>query len=246
MRIEGGFWRGHPLQAPNGNATRPTDGRTREMLFNSLGEFVVGARVLDLYAGSGAVGLEALSRGAASCVFVELEHGALRALRANVKKFRAADRTQIWSANARTAPQKLADDRVSFDFIFADPPFSHPNEGAEIARRLDALPGLLNNERVESSTRASNDELTLVGEGANLADSPNSTERESRSTERESRSTERESRGEGWIVVQHSRRVELPPLEHFEVARLKRAGESMLAFLRARSAHNSTSTSPPQ
>lgn len=211
MRIESGYWRGQTLQAPNGNATRPTDGRTREMLFNSLGEFIVDARVLDLYAGSGAVGLEALSRGATSCVFVELEHGALRALRANVKKLRADGLCQIWAANARTAPAKLWEDRVSFDFIFADPPFAQPNEGAEIARRLDALPGLLNNESVETRGQAASDDDSVA------------------------------ARPSGLIVVQHSRRVELPELENFEVARTKRSGESTLSYLRARLGPNSNS-----
>ena len=207
MRIEGGYWLGQVLQAPNSNATRPTDGRTREMLFNSLGDWIVDARVLDLYAGSGAVGLEALSRGAAHCTFVELEHSASRALRANVKKLRCEGLTQIWSANARTAPQKLADDGVKFDFIFADPPFSKPEEGAEIARRLDALPHLLNNEMVET-----------------------------RESESETRHTDADwsEKRDGIIVVQHSRRVELPALEHFDLTRTKRAGESVLSFLRAK------------
>ena len=215
MRIEGGYWLGRVLQAPHSNATRPTDGRTREMLFNSLGDWIVDARVLDLYAGSGAVGLEALSRGAAHCTFVELEHSAIRALRANVKKLRCEGLTQIWAANARTAPQKLADDGVKFDFIFADPPFSKPDEGAEIARRLDALPILLNNESVE--TRES--------------------ELENPHTEKDTPGSATAKTG-GLIVVQHSRRVELPPLEHFEVTRTKRAGESVLAFLRARAPAN--------
>ena len=211
MRIEGGYWLGRVLQAPHSNATRPTDGRTREMLFNSLGDWIVDARVLDLYAGSGAVGLEALSRGAAHCTFVELEHSALRALRANVKKLRAEGLTQIWSANARTAPQKLADDGVKFDFIFADPPFSKPEEGAEIARRLDALPKLLNNQWAETGESAGQNQHTENG------DAPS-----------------HDAQGDGLIVVQHSRRVELPALEHFDLTRTKRAGESTLSFLRAK------------
>lgn len=146
MRIESGEFRGRPLQAPSGAATRPTDGRTREMLFNSLGELTLEARILDLYAGTGSVGLEALSRGAAYSVFVEQEHSAIRALRANIKTLRLQNQTQVWTANARTAIQKLSENGETFDLIFADPPFSHPNEAEEIARRLDALPGLLNNE----------------------------------------------------------------------------------------------------
>ena len=209
MRIEGGYWLGRVLEAPHSNATRPTDGRTREMLFNSLGDFIVDARVLDLYAGSGAVGLEALSRGAAHCTFVELEHSAIRALRNNVKKLRCEGLTQIWSANARTAPQKLADDGIQFDFIFADPPFAKPEEGGEIARRLDALPILLNNESVE--TRESEIETQHTENHTSVGSRVDSA---------------------GLIVVQHSRRVELPPLEHFDVTRTKRAGESVLTFLR--------------
>ena len=211
MRIEGGYWLGQVLQAPHSNATRPTDGRTREMLFNSLGDWIVDARVLDLYAGSGAVGLEALSRGAAHCTFVELEHSAIRALRANVKKLRCDGLTQIWSANARTAPQKLADDNVKFDFIFADPPFSRPDEGAEIAKRLDALPKLLNNERVETRENKTKNQHT----------------------EDEAISA-RAAKTAGLIVVQHSRRVELPALQCFDLVRTKRAGESVLSFLRAK------------
>lgn len=149
MRIESGEFRGRTLQAPSGASTRPTDGRTREMLFNSLGERTIEARVLDLYAGTGAVGLEALSRGASYSVFVEQEHSALRALRANLKTLRLQTKTQVWAANARTAIQKLADNGEKFDFIFADPPFSLPNEAEEIVRRLDALPILLNNELTE-------------------------------------------------------------------------------------------------
>lgn len=160
MRIEGGNWRGRVLQTPSGNNTRPTDGRTREMLFNSLGDFVVGARVLDLYAGSGSVGLEALSRGAASCVFVEHEHAALRALRANVKNFRCTEQSQVWNGNARTAIEKLVENGDHFDFIFADPPFILANEATEIARRLDAFPRLLNNEI--TGTRAGDESVSAV------------------------------------------------------------------------------------
>lgn len=87
MRIIAGAWRGRKLVAPKGDATRPTADRTREALFSMLtsrvGDFAA-LRVADLFAGSGALGLEALSRGAASCVFVEQDGSALDALRANI------------------------------------------------------------------------------------------------------------------------------------------------------------------
>jgi 16S rRNA (guanine966-N2)-methyltransferase len=92
MRIVAGTWRGRPLVAPKGDATRPTADRTREALFSMLlsrlGSFE-GLAVADLFAGSGALGLEALSRGAASCLFVEQDRAALDALRANVAKLGA-------------------------------------------------------------------------------------------------------------------------------------------------------------
>lgn len=146
MRIEGGESRGRTLQAPRGETTRPTDGRTREMLFNSLGDRVVGAAVLDCYAGSGAVGLEALSRGASWCVFIENDHGALRALRANIKALGFSDRAQVWEANVRTSLEKLMEDGRHFDLVFADPPFTHPTETQEFCRRMDLAEGLVRNE----------------------------------------------------------------------------------------------------
>lgn len=143
MRIEGGEARGRTLQAPRGETTRPTDGRTREMLFNSLGDRIVGAHVLDCYAGSGAVGLEALSRGAAWCVFIENDHGALRALKANLKALGFTDKAQVWDANVRTSLEKMQEEGRHFDLVFADPPFSHPTETKEFCRRIDLAAGLV-------------------------------------------------------------------------------------------------------
>ena len=92
MRIIAGNWRGRPLVAPKGDATRPTADRTREALFSMLvsrlGSFE-GLAVADLFAGSGALGIEALSRGAASCLFVEQDRAALDALKANLAKLDA-------------------------------------------------------------------------------------------------------------------------------------------------------------
>jgi 16S rRNA (guanine966-N2)-methyltransferase len=144
MRIEGGEARGRVLTTPNGQNTRPTDGRTREMLFNSLGDRVVGARFLDLYAGSGAVGLEALSRGAAFVVFVEQEHSAVRALRANLKMLKWESKALVWVGNVRSALPKLFENGQKFDLVFADPPFTVPKEADEVCIRMDASPGLMN------------------------------------------------------------------------------------------------------
>lgn len=92
MRIIAGKWRGRPLVAPKGDTTRPTADRTREALFSMLasrlGSFE-DLKVADLFAGSGALGLEALSRGAASCLFVEQDRAAIEALRANISRLEA-------------------------------------------------------------------------------------------------------------------------------------------------------------
>jgi len=120
MRIIAGEWRGRPLVAPKGDATRPTADRTREALFSMLasrlGSFEDLA-VADLFAGSGALGLEALSRGAASCLFVEQDRAALDALRANVAKLGAKADVRAQSVLA------LGPARTPLDLILMDPPY---------------------------------------------------------------------------------------------------------------------------
>jgi 16S rRNA (guanine966-N2)-methyltransferase len=148
MRIESGEARGRVLQTPNGNNTRPTDGRTREMLFNSLGDRIIDARFLDLYAGCGSVGLEALSRGAKFVVFIEQEHAALRSIKANLKTLGWEKRALVWNGNVRSAIPRLAENGEKFEIVFADPPFTLPKEAEEVCARVDAAPGLLNNELV--------------------------------------------------------------------------------------------------
>ena len=130
MRIVAGEWRGRKLVAPQGQQTRPTADRTRETLFSMLasrlGSFD-GLRVADLYAGSGALGLEALSRGAAHATFVETDRPALKAIETNVAAFGAAARVSIRAMSATALPAGL-----SFDLIFADPPYD-PGSGTTIA-----------------------------------------------------------------------------------------------------------------
>jgi 16S rRNA (guanine966-N2)-methyltransferase len=120
LRIIGGEWRGRRLDFPAGRDLRPTGDRLRETLFNWLREDVPGARVLDLFAGSGALGLEALSRGASEAVFVERSRPVAQALRANLERLDAADRARVVSADAR---RFLAGSPTPFDLIFLDPPF---------------------------------------------------------------------------------------------------------------------------
>ena len=157
MRIEGGEARGRNLVTPNGHNTRPTDGRTREMLFNTLGARVLGARFLDLYAGSGAIGLEALSRGADFVVFIEQEHAALRSIKENLRILGWEKRALVWNGNARSAVGKLFDNGEKFDLIVADPPFTVPEEAQAVSSRIDAHAGLLNNEFVEAPEEPQNE-----------------------------------------------------------------------------------------
>ena len=122
MRIIAGAWRGRPLVAPKGLATRPTSDRAREGLFSMLASRIgrfEGLAVADLFAGSGALGLEALSRGAAHCLFIEKDPAALAALKRNVEAFGAAARAEI---RAQAAERALPPARPC-DLVLMDPPY---------------------------------------------------------------------------------------------------------------------------
>ena len=122
MRIIAGEWRGRNIVAPKGEATRPTADRTRETMFNMLtsrlGSFE-DLQVADLFAGSGALGLEALSRGAAHCHFVEQEPGAIKAIRSNIASFDTRGRTEVTQGSVMT----LAPARAPLDLMLLDPPY---------------------------------------------------------------------------------------------------------------------------
>jgi len=123
LRIIAGEWRGRALEAPAGSATRPTADRVRETLFSMLasrlGSFE-DLRVADLFAGSGALGFEALSRGAATVTFVESDAKAAALIRRNAGKLEAEDRVRLIAGSALALPRA-----EPFDLIFADPPYSH-------------------------------------------------------------------------------------------------------------------------
>jgi 16S rRNA (guanine966-N2)-methyltransferase len=131
MRIIAGQWRGRPLVAPPGDATRPTADRTREALFSMLASRVGSfeeLRVADLFAGTGALGLEALSRGAGHCTFVEQDRGALDALRANIAKLGATAEVRAQSVAA------LGPVSTPYDLLLFDPPYGSGGAGALIER----------------------------------------------------------------------------------------------------------------
>ncbi len=131
MRVIAGSAKGRRLFAPKGTATRPTSDRAKESLFSILGDRVLGSAVLDLYAGSGALGIEALSRGASRAVFVDAERAAIEAIGRNVEAAGFSDRTTITQAPAETILRDLADEGARFDLIFLDPPYRIAGVGLE-------------------------------------------------------------------------------------------------------------------
>ncbi|MGA2217593.1 MAG: 16S rRNA (guanine(966)-N(2))-methyltransferase RsmD [Terracidiphilus sp.] len=131
MRIIAGTFRSRSLQAPPGRATRPTSDRLRETLFNVLAPRIQAAVFLDLYAGSGAVGIEALSRGAASVHFVERAPDALDALRANLTKLGLTAGFRIHAGSVFTVLRRMKPEPTTgFDLVFLDPPYDAAEEYA--------------------------------------------------------------------------------------------------------------------
>src|SRR5512132_75419 len=123
MRIIAGALKGRRLATPKGDTTRPTADQVRIALMDTLMPRLPGARFLDLFAGAGGVGLEALSRGAARAVFVEQDAGAVTALQLNVATLRVKSATRVLRADAVRALNRLAADGERFDLIFLDPPY---------------------------------------------------------------------------------------------------------------------------
>jgi 16S rRNA (guanine966-N2)-methyltransferase len=145
VRIVAGSKKGHRIEAPKGVVTRPTGDRVREAVFSILGS-VDGARALDLFAGSGALGLEALSRGATSCVFVERDRGAVRVIQANLERLHLTGAVVV----ARDASAALREERERgrrFDLVLADPPYEdwerHEAALAELVPSVLADDGLV-------------------------------------------------------------------------------------------------------
>jgi 16S rRNA (guanine966-N2)-methyltransferase len=126
VRIIAGSRKGHTIQAPKGLETRPTSDRVRENVFNIVAPWVDGARVLDLYAGSGAMGLEALSRGARLAVFVEADPDAVQAIERNLDKLRLTGATVLRRDAVSGLAQEVTAGR-KYDLVLADPPYAMTN-----------------------------------------------------------------------------------------------------------------------
>jgi 16S rRNA (guanine966-N2)-methyltransferase len=123
MRLTGGLDRGRKLRAPRGATTRPTGAKVREAIFNILGPAPDSA-VLDIFAGTGALGIEALSRGAHSAYFVERDGRALQALHRNLKELGLVSRARVVGTEAHAALRQLSAEGVRFGWVFIDPPYA--------------------------------------------------------------------------------------------------------------------------
>jgi 16S rRNA (guanine966-N2)-methyltransferase len=139
LRIVSGEFRGKVLKAPAGQATRPTSDRARQAIFNILEHAPWSAgvrdrRVIDLFAGSGALGLEALSRGAAFCLFVETNEAARGAIRENVEAMHLFGQTRVHRRDATDLGVRPGADGPAFDMAFLDPPYAKGLGEAALAR----------------------------------------------------------------------------------------------------------------
>ncbi|KGG81129.1 methyltransferase [Caloranaerobacter azorensis H53214] len=123
MRVITGTAKGHRLKVPKGLDVRPTTDRIKESLFNILGNNLEGSVVLDLFAGSGSIGIEFLSRGAKECYFIDNSIISIKAIKENLIKTKLIDKSYVYKNTAEKAIKKLGIRGIRFDYIFMDPPY---------------------------------------------------------------------------------------------------------------------------
>lgn len=160
MRVIAGIARSVPLITPGGLETRPTSDQIKETLFNMLQGYTEGANFLDLYAGSGQIGIEALSRGAEFAAFVEKSDEAVKCIKANVDKTKFADKSMILKLEVLLGIRTLELEKKRFDIVFLDPPY---NQGLEQGI-LTALVGsaILNDEVIIIVEASKNTDFSFV------------------------------------------------------------------------------------
>ena len=124
MRVISGRFRGRKLKAVPGKNTRPTTDKTKESIFNMIGPYFDGGRCLDLYSGSGSLGIEAVSRGIEHAVLVDKSTAAIQTINQNIELTKEQDKFTILKSNANRAVQQLAANKEKFDLIFLDPPYA--------------------------------------------------------------------------------------------------------------------------
>lgn len=129
MRITGGIVKGYTIKVPKGEKVRPAQEVVRLAIFNMIGEFIEGAKVLDLFAGSGSLGLEALSRGAAWVDFVDKDKACARVIKENLLHTHFENKAKIHTLKAEHLLPNTSRPRVKYDFIFLSPPYAQGIDG---------------------------------------------------------------------------------------------------------------------
>ncbi|MFC5471942.1 16S rRNA (guanine(966)-N(2))-methyltransferase RsmD [Cohnella suwonensis] len=124
MRVISGQAKGHPLKAVPGSNTRPTTDKVKESLFSIIGPYFDGERVLDLFAGTGGLGIEALSRGAGSAVFIDSQPQSVDIVKKNLASTRLSDKAEVYRNDAKRALKVLERAGKPFDLVFLDPPYA--------------------------------------------------------------------------------------------------------------------------
>ena len=137
MRVIAGSAKGMKLKGPEGDEFRPTADKVKEALFSILGHRIIDARFIDLYAGSGAIGIEALSRGTASCIFADNKKESLRLIEENLKKTRLHEGTRIINTDVKKALKNMAAENITADLVYLDPPYNSPDLGSVVRSLFD-------------------------------------------------------------------------------------------------------------
>ncbi len=137
VRVIAGSAKGRPLVAPKGQAARPTLQHVKESVFNILAARLSGAAALDLFAGTGSLGIEALSRGASECVFVDSDFRCIRTIERNLQATELSDRARVYRMDVYRAVDMLGRLGLRFDLVFADPPYEQGHELALLLRLSD-------------------------------------------------------------------------------------------------------------
>ena len=133
MRVVAGSLRSRNLKAPKGNHTRPTTDKVKGAIFNMLGQFFTGGIALDLYAGSGGLGIEALSRGIEQCYFVDNNYQALQVVKDNLSTLKIEEQAQVFKKDASQALQMFVESQQRFDLILLDPPYAKQKIAEQLA-----------------------------------------------------------------------------------------------------------------
>lgn len=145
MRVISGLRKGHRLNSPKGMDTRPTEDKVKESLFNILGNIDADAMVLDLFGGSGSIGIEFLSRGAKACYFVDISSKSIAAIKENLIHTKLTESATVIKSDALRAIKHFNSKELKFDYIYLDPPFRHKELLYGVLKSIDEHKTLADN-----------------------------------------------------------------------------------------------------